>query len=94
MGKRSGKTKKYLMDRSSNSNTKSMSPKSFDDYTAMFITMFQKRDLGGAMLKYKKAIKLLPRNLVEIAYLHSNMAACYMQIGLDEYPMASTVKLF
>ncbi|PIA32521.1 hypothetical protein AQUCO_04400013v1 [Aquilegia coerulea] len=99
MGKPSGKKKKSLGDRSNNSSTKSMSPKSFDDDTAMFITMaqelkdegnklFQKRDLEGAMLKYEKAIKLLPKNHIDVAYLRSNMAACYMQMGLGEYPMA------
>ncbi|KAF5207256.1 Octicosapeptide/Phox/Bem1p protein [Thalictrum thalictroides] len=98
MGKPSA-NKKSLGDRSNNSSSKSMSPKSFDEDTAMFITMaqelkdegnklFQKRDHEGAMFKYEKAIKLLPRNHIDVAYLRSNMAACYMQMGLGEYPMA------
>ncbi|CAN4076111.1 unnamed protein product [Withania somnifera] len=75
--------------------------KAFDEDTAMFISMsqelkeegnrlFQKRDHEGAMLKYEKALKLLPRNHIDVAYLHTNMAACYMQIGLGEYPRAIT----
>ncbi|CDP18813.1 unnamed protein product [Coffea canephora] len=73
--------------------------KAFDEDTAVFINMsqelkeegnklFQKRDHEGAMLKYEKALKLLPRNHIDVAYLRSNMAACYMQMGLGEYPRA------
>ncbi|KAJ8557871.1 hypothetical protein K7X08_004637 [Anisodus acutangulus] len=73
--------------------------KAFDEDTAVFIKMskelkeegnrlFQKRDHEGAMLKYEKAIKLLPRNHIDVAYLHSNMATCYMQMGLTEFPRA------
>lgn len=73
--------------------------KSFDEDTAMFITLaqeykeegntlFQRRDHEGAMLKYEKAIKLLPKNHIDVAYLRSNMAACFMQMGLVEYPRA------
>ncbi|KAK6135504.1 hypothetical protein DH2020_030757 [Rehmannia glutinosa] len=40
------------------------------------------------MLKYEKAIKLLPRNHIDVSYLRSNMAACYMQLGISEYPRA------
>lgn len=50
--------------------------------------LFQKHDHEGAMLKYEKALKLLPRNHIDVAYLRSNMAACYMQLGLGEYPRA------
>ncbi|KAJ6296259.1 hypothetical protein OIU78_024162 [Salix suchowensis] len=50
--------------------------------------LFQKRDHEGAMLKYEKAIKLLPMNHTDVSYLRSNMAACYMQMGLSEYPRA------
>ncbi|PON68524.1 N-terminal acetyltransferase A, auxiliary subunit [Parasponia andersonii] len=75
------------------------SPKAFDRDTAVFISMsqelkdegnklFQKRDHEGAMLKYEKALKLLPRNHIDVSYLRSNMAACYMQMGLGEYPRA------
>lgn len=50
--------------------------------------LFQKRDHKGAMLKYEKALQLLPRNHIDVSYLRSNMAACYMQMGLSEYPKA------
>ncbi|KAI8022441.1 Protein PHOX1 [Camellia lanceoleosa] len=73
--------------------------KVYDKDTEVFILMsqelkdegnklFQKRDYEGAMLKYEKAIKLLPRNHIDVSYLRSNMAACYMQMGLNEYPRA------
>ncbi|XP_050219849.1 protein PHOX1-like [Mercurialis annua] len=73
--------------------------KAFDEDTAIFINMsqelkeegnklFQKRDHEGALLKYEKAVKLLPRNHIDGAYIRSNMAACYMQMGLGEYPRA------
>ncbi|XP_057421909.1 protein PHOX1 [Lotus japonicus] len=71
----------------------------YDNDTMVFISMsqelkdegnklFQKRDLEGAMLKYEKALKLLPRNHADVSYLRSNMAACYMQMGITEYPRA------
>lgn len=50
--------------------------------------LFQKRDHKGAMVKYEKALQLLPRNHIDVSYLRSNMAACYMQMGLSEYPKA------
>ncbi|KAL0334017.1 UNVERIFIED_CONTAM: protein PHOX1 [Sesamum angustifolium] len=50
--------------------------------------LFQRRDYEGALLKYDKSIKLLPRNHVDIAYVRSNMAECYMQLGIHEYPSA------
>ncbi|GMI84391.1 Phox4 [Hibiscus trionum] len=70
-----------------------------DDDTAIFIHMsqelkeegnrlFQKRDHEGAMSKYEKALSLLPKNHIDVAYLRSNMAACYMQFGIGEYPRA------
>ncbi|KAJ8560248.1 hypothetical protein K7X08_004306 [Anisodus acutangulus] len=73
--------------------------KAFDEDTAVFIKMskelkeegnrlFQRHDHEGAMLKYEKAIKLLPRNHIDVAYLHSNMATCYVQMGLTEFPRA------
>lgn len=73
--------------------------KAFDEDTAMFISMsqelkeegnklFQKRDHEGAMLKFEKALKLLPKTHIDVAYLRTNMAACYMQMGLGEYPRA------
>lgn len=72
---------------------------SFDEDTAIFINMsqelkeegnklYQKRDHEGAMLKYEKALKLLPPNHIDVASLRTNMAACYMQMGIGEYPRA------
>ncbi|KAK8486138.1 hypothetical protein V6N11_019961 [Hibiscus sabdariffa] len=73
--------------------------KGVDDDTTIFINMsqelkeegnrlFQRRDHDGAMLKYEKALNLLPKNHIDVAYLRSNMAACYMQLGIGEYPRA------
>lgn len=101
MGKQSGKKKQ---SGGSNPNAKQNkvrehSSRAYDEDTSIFISMaqelkdegnklFQKRDYEGAMLKYEKAMKLLPRNHIDVSYLHSNMAACYMQMGLSEYPRA------
>ncbi|KAE9602326.1 hypothetical protein Lal_00049786 [Lupinus albus] len=46
--------------------------------------LFCKRDLEGALIKYEKAITLLPTNHVDVSNLRSSMAACYMQMGLSE----------
>ncbi|RDX69611.1 Protein PHOX1, partial [Mucuna pruriens] len=73
--------------------------KALDEDTAMFINMsqelreegnklFQRKDHEGAMLKYEKALKLLPNNHIDVAHLHTNMATCYMLLGLGEYPRA------
>lgn len=70
-----------------------------DEDTAIFIYMskelkqegkrlYQKHDHEGAMLKYEKALKLLPPNHIDVASLRTNMAACYMQMGIGEYPRA------
>lgn len=104
MGKQTGKKKKQVTGKSGEANVKQSkvgdnSPKAYDKDTAVFISMsqelkedgnkhFQKRDYEGAMLKYEKAIKLLPRNHIDVSYLRSNMAACYMEMGLTEYPRA------
>ncbi|PIN20325.1 Myosin assembly protein/sexual cycle protein [Handroanthus impetiginosus] len=104
MGRHGGKNKKSHGDKSSESNLKiakasENSPKAYEKDTAVFILMsqelkdegnrlFQKRDYESAMLKYEKAIKLLPRNHIDVSYLRSNMAACYMQLGISEYPRA------
>ncbi|XP_015885823.3 protein PHOX1 [Ziziphus jujuba] len=104
MGKPTGKKKEQEVQKPVNANGKMSKPsdkssKAFDEDTAIFINMsqelkeegnklFQKRDHEGAMLKFEKALKLLPRNHIEVAHLHSNMAACYMQMGLGEYPRA------
>ncbi|KAF8086105.1 hypothetical protein N665_0635s0035 [Sinapis alba] len=50
--------------------------------------LFQKRDNEGAMLRYDKAVKLLPKDHGDVAYLRTSMASCYMQMGLGEYPNA------
>ncbi|KAK9269577.1 hypothetical protein L1049_001353 [Liquidambar formosana] len=104
MGKQNGKKKKEVGGKSGDANVKQSkvgdsSATVFDKDTAVFITMsqelkdegnklFQKRDHEGAMLKYEKALKLLPRNHIDVSYLRSNMAACYMQMGISEYPRA------
>ncbi|KAK6782189.1 hypothetical protein RDI58_019985 [Solanum bulbocastanum] len=97
MGKPTGKKKTQLIS----ANVKHVTSKAFDEDTAVFITMsqelkeegnklFQKHDHEGSMLKYEKALNLLPPNHIDVAYLHTNMAACYMQIGLGDYPRAIT----
>lgn len=104
MVKQFGKKKKHVGEKSGNSKGSQSkvggsSSKIYDKDTAVFISMaqelkeegnkfFQKRDYEGAMLKYEKALKLLPRNHINVSYLRSNMAACYMQIGISEYPRA------
>ncbi|XP_052200250.1 protein PHOX4-like isoform X4 [Diospyros lotus] len=104
MGKQNGNKKKQVGEKSGVSGVKESkfranSSKAYDEDTAVFVLMaqelkddgnkfFQKRDYEGAMLKYEKAIKLLPRNHIDVSYLRSNMAACYMQMGLSEYPRA------
>ncbi|XP_031381473.1 protein PHOX1-like [Punica granatum] len=102
MKKKSSKKKKQpgrSLSNLSHGKTGESSPKAIDEDTAVFIALsqelkdegnrlFQKRDYGGAMLKYEKALKLLPRAHIDVAYLRSNMAACYMQMGLSEYPRA------
>ncbi|KAG6608141.1 Protein PHOX1, partial [Cucurbita argyrosperma subsp. sororia] len=104
MGKPTGKKKENVGDKPGNANSKPPRPtdrnsKAFDEDTAIFINMsqelkeegkrlFQKRDHEGALLKYEKALKLLPRNHIDVAHLHSNMASCYMQLGMGGYPQA------
>ncbi|XP_024985689.1 protein PHOX1-like [Cynara cardunculus var. scolymus] len=103
MGKPTGK-KKLLprvekVVKQNKSASSDRTSKQIDEDTAVFIRMsqemkeegnklFQKHDNEGAMLKYEKALKLLPRNHIDVAYLHSKMADCYMQLGLGEYPRA------
>lgn len=104
MGKQSGKKKQAgpkPVDSNANQSKKgeSSARKAYDKDTAVFISvsqelkeegnkLFQKRDHEGAMLNYEKALNLLPSNHVDVPYLHSNIAACYMQRGLAEYPKA------
>ncbi|KAJ1413159.1 Tetratricopeptide-like helical domain superfamily [Sesbania bispinosa] len=100
MGKPTGKKKKKdaVTPRAANANDGKPS-KPFDEDTAIFINMsqelreegnklLQKKDHEGAMLKYEKALKLLPNNHIDVAHLRTNMATCYMQLGLGEYPRA------
>ncbi|KAH9619040.1 hypothetical protein KSS87_009872 [Heliosperma pusillum] len=102
MGKPIGKKKPETPLQESGSKSSkgaNRTSKAFDEDTAIFITMsqelkeegyklFQKHDCEGAMLKYEKALKLLPNNHIEVASLRTNMAACYMQMGLGEFPRA------
>lgn len=100
MGKQSGKKKKQTGGQSGDGNEKqSNSPRAQDKDMAVFVSMaqelkeegnrmFQKRDREGAISKYEKALKLLPKYHIDVAYLRSNMAACFMQMGLSEYPRA------
>ncbi|KAK7330021.1 hypothetical protein VNO77_24206 [Canavalia gladiata] len=94
-----GKKKKQVGEAKEDSKVGDSSPRAYDNDTMVFISMsqelknegnklFQKKDLEGAILTYEKALKLLPRNHIDVAYLRSNMAACYMQMGLSEYPRA------
>lgn len=101
MGKPTAKKKKSLNAKSNDDNSKRNrsnvhNPKAFDEDTVIFMDMaidmkeegnklFQKRDYDGALVKYEKAIKLLPKNHIDVAYLRSNLAACYMQMGPAEY---------
>ncbi|XP_043718801.1 protein PHOX1-like [Telopea speciosissima] len=104
MGKSTGKKKTQAEGKSGGANAKQnklgdQGTKAYDKDTAVFISMsqglkeegnklFQTRDYEGAMLKYEKALKLLPRNHIDVAHLRSNMAASYMQMGLVDYPRA------
>ncbi|KAE8674414.1 protein MEMO1-like [Hibiscus syriacus] len=93
----SNKQNKYVGSGSGGGENKTS--KAFDEGTTIFINLsqelkeegnllFQKRDHEGAMLKYEKALNLLPKNHLDVAYLRGNMAACYMQMGIGEYPRA------
>ncbi|PPD66410.1 hypothetical protein GOBAR_DD36716 [Gossypium barbadense] len=96
MGKHSVKNKKQT-GKAVHSNV--TSPKRNDSDLAVFVSMsrelkeegnklFQRRDHEGAMVKYEKALELLPKNHMDVCHLRSNMAACYMQMGSSEYPRA------
>ena len=50
--------------------------------------LFQKRDYEGAAFKFDKAVKLLPEGHNDIAFLHCNIAACYMHMNPEEYHRA------
>ncbi|KAI3801785.1 hypothetical protein L1987_29900 [Smallanthus sonchifolius] len=73
--------------------------KIYDNDTTVFISMaqelkeegnklFQTKYYEAAMSKYQKALNLLPGNHLDLSYLHSNIAACYMQMGIAEFPRA------
>nr|XP_043627346.1 protein PHOX4-like [Erigeron canadensis] len=88
MGKKSGKRKVH-----------GGSKPVYDDDTEVFISMarehkdegnkcYQRKDYEGAILKYEKALNLLPKNHINVSYLHSSIAACYMQMGISDFPKA------
>lgn len=100
MGKPSGK-KKTSGGKTSEQNSKpnkpaAPQPRAFDDDTAVFIEMaqelkeegnrhFQRREYEAAVLTYEKAVKLLPKKHLDVAYLRSNLAACYMQMNPGDF---------
>ena len=99
VGLKMGKKKKQVGEIEEDGKVGDSSPRAYDNDTMVFISMsqelknegnklFQKRDLEGAILKYENALKLLPKNHIDVSYLRSNMAACYMQMGLSEFPRA------
>ncbi|KAJ0706071.1 putative PB1 domain, tetratricopeptide-like helical domain superfamily [Helianthus annuus] len=96
MGKKSGKDKIQVVGSKSVENT---TRKTYDDDTEIFISMaqehkeegnklFQKKYYEAAISKYEKALKLLPKNHITVSYLHSSIAACYMRMGITEFPRA------
>ncbi|XP_021739119.1 protein PHOX4-like [Chenopodium quinoa] len=99
IGKKKPETPKQGGSAAKPSKGSDRSSKAFDEDTAIFINMsqefkeegnklYQKHDYEGAMLKFEKALKLLPSNYIDVANLRTNMAGCYMQMGLGEYPRA------
>nr|GMD51505.1 HSP-interacting protein-like [Ipomoea batatas]GMD56437.1 HSP-interacting protein-like [Ipomoea batatas] len=100
MGKqKEQKKKQFGSSRKQKRKCDNESPRGYDKDTVAFISLsqelreegnrlFQRRDYEVAMLMYEKAIKLLPGNHIDVPYLRSNMAACYMQMGSSEYPKA------
>ncbi|KAJ3672357.1 hypothetical protein LUZ60_007078 [Juncus effusus] len=96
MGKPTVRKKKSSNGKLTETSSKNGSKSVLDQDMAIFIDMsiqlkeegnklFQKRDYEGAIHKYDKAIRLLPKSHKDIAYLHSNIAACYMQMKPEEY---------
>lgn len=92
MAKKSGKNKTH-------GGSNSSSQKAYDNDTIVFISMaqehkdegnklFQKKDYEGSILKYEKALLLLPGNHIDVSYLHSSIASCYMQMGITDFPKA------
>ncbi|TKY73034.1 mitochondrial import receptor subunit TOM34 [Spatholobus suberectus] len=89
MGKKKKQVGETSEDRGNHKKVEDKSSKSYDNDTMVFISMsqelkdegnklFQKRNLEGALVKYEEALKLLPKYHVDVSYLRSNMAACYM----------------
>lgn len=103
-GRNSNKKKSGVGEETNNLNLKlnkisRINTKDYDEDTKVFILIsqelkeegnkfFQNKDYEGALFKYEKALKLLPQNHIDVSYLRTNMAACYMQMGLSEYPLA------
>ncbi|WOK99964.1 protein PHOX1 [Canna indica] len=101
MGKPTGKKSRSSASKLNRTNSKhgrssEHNPKVFDQDTTIFMDMakdmkeegsklFQKRDYVGALYIYEKAVKLLPKNHIDTAHLHSNMAACYMLMAPEDY---------
>ncbi|XP_062198858.1 HSP-interacting protein-like [Phragmites australis] len=50
--------------------------------------LFQRRDYERAAFKFDKAIQLLPKGHDDIAFVHCNIAACYMHMNPEEYHRA------
>uniref|UniRef100_A0A0E0IGG0 PB1 domain-containing protein n=1 Tax=Oryza nivara TaxID=4536 RepID=A0A0E0IGG0_ORYNI len=46
--------------------------------------LFQRRDYEEAAIKFGEAIKLLPKEHNDIAFLHCNAAACYMHMNPED----------
>ncbi|KMZ74196.1 Octicosapeptide/Phox/Bem1p and tetratricopeptide repeat domain-containingprotein [Zostera marina] len=103
MGKPSGKKKKLAQTKSSDalqkSNKTGHNPKIFDRDTTAFIDLsnelkeegnkqFQKREYEAAILTYEKAVDFLPKKHIDIAYLRSNIATCYMQMNPGDFNRA------
>ncbi|KAL8206284.1 hypothetical protein R6Q57_009835 [Mikania cordata] len=102
MGKQSKRNKKLgskQIDQVNLQQNKIDDSNAYDNDTTIFISMaqelkeegnklFQTKYYEGAILKYQKALKLLPGNHLDVSYLHSNIAACYMQMGITDFPRA------
>ncbi|XP_015696691.1 HSP-interacting protein-like isoform X2 [Oryza brachyantha] len=50
--------------------------------------LFQRRDYEEAAIKFGNAIKLLPKEHNDIAFLHCSAAACYMHMNPEDYEHA------
>ncbi|CAN6477362.1 unnamed protein product [Victoria cruziana] len=103
MGKPSRKKKKHVSETNDvakkQHRTRESPLKSMSEDTMVFVDrahelkeegnkFFQRREHGGAISKYEQALKLLPSSHIDCAYLHSNLAACYMQLDPPEYDKA------